>query len=92
YTALSYCWADQSASQLKLTSANSAQLFYKIPMDELSAAQRDAITVTKDMGFLYLWNDALCIQQDDPQDFKDEADQMGQTYQYAACTITSLRS
>jgi hypothetical protein len=92
YTALSYCWGGKDADQLKLTRANRSRLHDQIPMDDLSRAQKDAITVAKDLGFRYLWNDALCICQDDEDDWKTQASQMGIIYQYAACTIVSLMS
>jgi hypothetical protein len=92
YVALSYCWGGKNAEQLKLSRAYRSQLMKKIPWEELSAAQKDAITATRDLGFKYLWNDALCICQDDNDDWETQAGQMGEIYQYAACTITSLRS
>lgn len=45
-------------------------------MEGLSAAQKDAITATRDLGFKYLWNDALCICQDDNDDWETQAGQM----------------
>ena len=69
-----------------------SQLTREIPWDELSAAQKDAITTTRDLGFKYLWSDALCICQDDSDDWETQAGRMGMIYQYAACTIASLRS
>jgi hypothetical protein len=92
YVALSYCWGGKNAEQLKLSRAYLSQLMKKIPWEGLSAAQKDAITATRDLGFKYLWNDALCICQDDSDDWETEAGRMGMIYQYAACTITSLRS
>jgi Heterokaryon incompatibility protein (HET) len=94
YAAMSYCWGDsETDSQLKLTSENQRQLQSEIPLSDLSAAQRDAIAVTRSMGLRYLWNDALCIRQGDISDREREAGDMGETYhQYAAFTIVSLMS
>lgn len=41
---------------------------------------RDAITITKSLGFRYLWIDALCILQDSKGDWEKEAAVMGKVY------------
>lgn len=93
YTALSYCWGDDATPlQLRLTEQNKYSLRKEITQDMLSAAQRDAVKVTRAMGFRYLWIDALCIIQDNTKDWEREAADMGKVYQYAALTIVSLMS
>lgn len=93
YTALSYCWGDTNTSkQLELTRYNYNDLCESIPLADLSNAQRNAIKVTDDLGFQYLWNDALCILQDDSTDWNRTASEMGLIYQYASLTIVSLMS
>jgi hypothetical protein len=51
-----------------------------IPVANIPATIKDAIQVAKSFGYQYLWIDALCIIQDDPQDWQREASRMAQVY------------
>lgn len=62
----------------------------EIRFDELSAVQKDAVIVTREMGIRYLWIDSLCIIQGDVEDWKKESVRMGNIYSYAYFTIVSL--
>ncbi|KAK4171774.1 heterokaryon incompatibility protein-domain-containing protein [Triangularia setosa] len=63
FMALSYCWGgDQNA---KLTSSNLDLYKKSITLASLDQTLQDAIWVTRELGFRYLWIDALCILQDD---------------------------
>lgn len=53
---------------------------------------RDAVTVARRLGFRYLWIDALCIIQDDPQDKTHEISQMANIYNFATVTIAAARA
>ncbi|ORY17235.1 heterokaryon incompatibility protein-domain-containing protein [Clohesyomyces aquaticus] len=53
---------------------------------------RDAIDMTREIGLEYLWVDALCIVQDDNNDWKQEAKKMGQIYERAYLTIAATAS
>ncbi|KAF4822820.1 hypothetical protein CGCTS75_v010639 [Colletotrichum tropicale] len=58
-----------------------------IKISQLDATIRDAMITTYELGFEYLWIDALCIVQDD-EDFKaKELRKMGDIYRNAAFTI-----
>jgi hypothetical protein len=50
---------------------------------------RDAINITRMMGFRYLWIDSLCIIQDSPEDWEMEAARMGDVYANASITIAA---
>lgn len=53
---------------------------------------RDAVKVTKELGFEYLWVDSLCIVQDDEDDKAQEIGKMHSVYQNAELTISAARS
>lgn len=58
-----------------------------LKIQSLSRTFQDAITVTRLLGLRYLWIDALCIVQDDPQDWLEQAGQMCSIYQNSSVTI-----
>lgn len=53
---------------------------------------QDAVRVTRELGFLYIWIDALCIIQDD-YDFKAlELGRMDDIYESASITVVATRA
>jgi hypothetical protein len=85
FAALSYSWEGESAQMLK---ADSLDRFRKgFSSSELPATMRDAVVVAKRMGLRYLWIDALCIFQDDAEDFARESAKMRDIYRGALFTI-----
>lgn len=58
YVALSYVWG----SPREIATIHTNELPAPLP-DNLPLAIKDAITVTKSLGFRYLWVDRLCIDQ-----------------------------
>lgn len=55
---------------------------------------RDAVAMTRSLGFQYLWIDSLCILQDSREDWAREAVQMASIYKCARITLaaTSART
>ena len=87
YVALSYCWGgDQPA---KATKARVDDYYLAIPLLALPATLQDAVHVTASLGFKYLWVDAMCIIQDDPQDLTDQLAVMRKIYRGASITIVA---
>ncbi len=78
YATLSHCWGD--VKFLTLLRANIAAFRAKIPQEALSQTFKDAISISQDLGFSYLWIDSLCILQDDPDDWRRESGLMGAVY------------
>jgi hypothetical protein len=62
----------------------------RIPLVELSKTFQDAIRISRELGERYLWIDSLCILQDDPQDWEEEAAKMHTIYGGATLTIAAL--
>lgn len=60
-----------------------------IRFETLPRTYQDAVTVARCLGFRYIWIDALCIIQDDKQDWLQEAAKMASVYQNSSCTIAT---
>ncbi|KAH7242735.1 heterokaryon incompatibility protein-domain-containing protein [Fusarium tricinctum] len=87
YAALSYCWGDSAI--LKTTRSSMKSMEQGIEMASLPAAYVDAVRLCREIGISYLWIDALCIIQDDPDDWQREAATMGNVYSNAYLTIAA---
>lgn len=74
YLALSYCWGRSNTVCTKQDNLATFQL--ALPEAALPRTISDAIATTRRLGFRYLWVDALCITQDNPFDWLDEARNM----------------
>ena len=58
----------------------------------LPQIMQDAIRVAGDLGFEYLWVDALCIVQDDDEEKASEMARMSEVYEGATLTISASRA
>lgn len=91
YVALSYCWGGDQ--RLKTTRATLGQFEESLPaFATLPATIQDAVTVTHELGLLYLFVDAFCIVQDDEQDMQQQIAQMPQIYGEALVTLLASRA
>ncbi|KAF4986950.1 hypothetical protein FDECE_15681 [Fusarium decemcellulare] len=92
YLILSYCWGDANETA-KTTTGNIEQRLKGFDVASLPRTIRDAIKLTRAMGFRYLWVDAICIIQssgdDDSGDFEKEAIKMRDYYANAECCISA---
>ncbi|KAH9218836.1 heterokaryon incompatibility protein-domain-containing protein, partial [Leptodontidium sp. 2 PMI_412] len=87
YAALSYCWG--TIPQLQTTEENYLQHTIGLDLDSLPQSITDAITVTYQLGFKYLWVDALCIIQDSKVDVAEQVSRMDQIYHDSTLTIAA---
>lgn len=71
YAALSYRWG--TLSTITTTSKTFASHISGMKMETLPKTLQDAILVSRVLGIQYLWIDALCIIQDSPQDWAEQA-------------------
>lgn len=69
YVALSYCWGQEGNEDFVLTQSTLKRKIDIVPLSGLPQTLRDAITITKRLGFRYLWIDALCIVQANMEDW-----------------------
>ena len=88
--ALSRCWGDIITTTT--TKANLEQRRSAIPMEELPRTFCDAVRVARRLGVRYLWIGALCIVQDDPDDWNLEAARMYKVYSQALVTVAAIAS
>ncbi|CAG8959442.1 hypothetical protein HYFRA_00001340 [Hymenoscyphus fraxineus] len=91
YATLSHCWGsvEQQSSIFKLLTTNIEDLCQEIPMTKLCKTFKEAIEVTKSLGYEYLWIDSLCIIQDDKTDWLKESSLMSTVYGGSIVTIAA---
>lgn len=87
YVTLSHRWG--STQNFTTTKANLHSRQSGFTLQDLPRTYRDAAIVTARLGFSYLWIDAICIMQDDPEEWLWESEKMGAIYRHAKCTIAS---
>jgi len=90
YAALSYCWGGDQAT--KSTQALLPQWMISIPWDKLPQTLQDAVTFCDKLHIRFLWVDALCIVQDDPNHKAREIAQMPNVYRNSIFTIAASRA
>lgn len=90
WVALSYCWGGESKFIFNDTTMN--HLKGGIPINEWPATLRDAVIITRSLGVKYVWIDALCIKQDDAEDWAREAAKMRDVYSGAVLTVVAANS
>ncbi|RAQ41706.1 hypothetical protein AFGD_000789 [Aspergillus flavus] len=87
YVALSYCWGGEKHL---LTTQNTIRSHKAgIPWSPIPQTLKDAMHLTLELGGEFIWIDALCIIQDDPIDWKEEASKFGSVYRDALITISA---
>ncbi|KIW24827.1 uncharacterized protein PV07_10517 [Cladophialophora immunda] len=79
YAILSHPWGPQGP-ELMTTKSNLSAHMNEINEDDLARNFKDAIRCIRLLGYEYIWIDALCIVQDDGDDWNREASQMAQYY------------
>ncbi|KAJ3537714.1 hypothetical protein NM208_g6194 [Fusarium decemcellulare] len=93
YLTLSYCWgkANEPAKTTRATILSRRQGFSS---ENLPKTIRDAIQITRLLGFQYLWVDAICIIQSHENDkylddWNLEAPRIGSYYLHSHCLISA---
>jgi len=93
YVALSYVWGSRAFNTPidghtdPCSNNTEAVLLSNVPL-----TLKDAITVMKNIGKLYLWVDRYCVEQGECPERHDTIRNMDQRYEHATVTIVaSLR-
>ncbi|KAI1123985.1 heterokaryon incompatibility protein-domain-containing protein [Nemania abortiva] len=97
YLALSYVWGNSvpRKDRFLLRKGNLYGLQQRIDEDKLAKTHREAIQLTRDLEFRYIWIDALCIIHDDDvncQDWDLESVKMAQYYGNATLTVIAAQA
>ncbi|KAM7220111.1 Heterokaryon incompatibility protein (HET) domain containing protein [Rhypophila decipiens] len=87
YAALSYCWGGHQA--LTATKLTLEALESGVPSSMLPTCLADAAKLTARLGLSYLWVDALCIVQDDPEELESQLGRLLDIYHGAYVTIVA---
>ncbi|KAF4622768.1 hypothetical protein G7Y89_g14259 [Cudoniella acicularis] len=87
WVALSHCWG--GVIQKSTTTTNLQDREQLLIVEELPKNFRNAIEITRWLGYRYLWIDSLCILQDSHEDWVREATQMANVYKHAVVTIAA---
>jgi len=90
YATLSYSWG--SGGFAMTTTGNYAEMKLGFDGHRLPIAFQDAAALAQSLNIQYLWIDTLCIIQDSPTDWEEQAARMGQIYEGAAITIAASLS
>lgn len=90
YATLSYCWG--GARMLKTTQATEEMHRAGILIEDMPEAFQDAIHVARKLGIQYIWIDALCILQDNKQDWEIESSRMCDIFANSYATISAAAS
>lgn len=88
YICLSYCWGE-GPQTIMLNKTNQSDLTSGVGLRQLDPTIRDSVTVARQLGFKFLWIDALCILQDDHALKARELGRMGDIYRNATLTIVA---
>jgi hypothetical protein len=88
YVALSYVWGKTVSNDVEMPTYPTIGEQQHLPPDNcLSQVVKDSISVTKQIGFRYLWIDKYCINQCDAATQKDQIENMDLIYMGAELTI-----
>jgi hypothetical protein len=88
YATLSYCWG-KGYQQPITTTYNLEQRRTALYLTTLPPVFQDAVTITRKLGFRYLWIDSLCILQDSVDDWNAESARMDQYYTGSSLNIAA---
>lgn len=87
FLALSHRWG--VSHRITLTKATIGQFMDSIALSSIPKTFNDAVQIARTLNIRYLWIDSLCIIQDDPQDWEQEAARMAGVYANAYLTIAA---
>ncbi|OAF56803.1 hypothetical protein VC83_07046 [Pseudogymnoascus destructans] len=76
----------------KLRSANKSAFEKGIKLSKFCATHCQAIRAARGLDYDFIWIDALCIMQDDIQDWAAQASEVPEIYNNADLTIVAGRS
>ena len=85
FITLSHRWG--GLKPITLTAQTLPGLLQGIAVTSLPKTFQDAVTITRDLGYRYLWIDSLCILQDSKADWENAVVEMPDIYNFAEVNI-----
>lgn len=92
YLALSHCWGPPESITAQLNDETYEEYTRQIPASALPKTFKDAITITRRLGYKYIWIDSLCIIQHNVECWIQEGSQMCQIYENSLLTLAAASS
>lgn len=92
YVALSYCWGDRVKPKIRLKTASYSEMIKRIEVQDMTKTHQEAIQISRELGYQYLWIDAICIIQDSTEDWQTESLKMTDVYGNADLTLVAGRA
>ncbi|KAK8045500.1 het domain containing protein [Apiospora rasikravindrae] len=93
YSTLSYCWGEEAQRATWLTTkANLHARSRGFARSSLPQTLQDALVISEALEIRYMWIDALCIVQDDTEDWEFEGSRMAGIYIGSLVTILAASS
>jgi len=89
YVTFSHCRGGITSELPSLTTATYDEYLQRIAVAGLPQAFQDVIQLTRKLGIRYLWTESLCIIQDCPKDWLDQAGVLGEVYQGSYLNIAA---
>ena len=90
YVTMSHRW-DSSTKATETTRTNILGAYRNISLDAYPKHFKEAMSLTKRLGFKYIWIDSLCIIQDCQEDWSKQATLMHQIYSNGALNLALLQ-
>lgn len=90
YATLSHCWGFEQPCVL--STDNQTNRLSGIRWTELPQTFQDAIRYCLELGIFYIWIDALCIIQDNPEDWQTQSGMMASIYENSYITLAATAS
>ena len=87
YACLSHRWCH--VPLLRMLSADLEAWKRNIAFNSLPATFRDAVIFTRKVGLRYLWIDAMCITQNDHDDWERECSNMTDIFSFSTLTLAA---
>ena len=87
YLTLSHCWGGKVP--ITTTTETLPSQLQHIPLSSLPRTFKEAVDITKNLGFRYLWIDSLCILQDSKDDWEEQSVLMCDIYSNALLNIAA---
>jgi hypothetical protein len=92
YATLSYCWGFPHGGDWLTTRSNVGERAVALETDGMPKTILDSLLIASKLKIRYIWIDALCIVQDDPNDWAAESAKTAGIYHGSILTIVAASS